>query len=81
MIATKIRVLLVPWHQLLQSIVKERQRQGIQPVGYSIYELLVDFEVMTGQVDLRLAEGMVTAWRQVRTVRGVLESLVGELLE
>jgi hypothetical protein len=81
MVATQIQALVVPSHQLLQSLITERRRQGTQPVVDYIHELLVGFEALVSQPDLHLCEEMVIAWRQVRAVRGVLENLPLELLE
>jgi hypothetical protein len=53
----------------------------MQPVVDSILELFVGVEAPGSQLDLHLGEETVTAWRQVRTVRGVVENLpVEEIL-
>jgi hypothetical protein len=51
----------------------------LQPVVDSIHELFVGVEVLGSQSDLHLGEEVVIAWRQVRTVRRVVENLVEEL--
>jgi len=47
----------------------------MQPVADSIHELFVGVEGLDSQPDLHLREEMVIAWRQVRTVRKVVENL------
>jgi hypothetical protein len=52
----------------------------MQLVVDSIHELFFDVEVLGSQQDLHLGEEMLIVWRQVRTVRRVVEILpVGEL--
>jgi hypothetical protein len=54
----------------------------MQPVLDSIQELFVAVEVLGSQPDLlHLGEEMVIAWRQVRTVRRVVENLPVEALD
>jgi hypothetical protein len=53
----------------------------MQPVLDSIHDLFVAVEVLGSQPDLHLGEQMVIAWRQVRTVRRVVESLPAEALD
>jgi hypothetical protein len=52
----------------------------MQPVD-SIHELFVGVEVLGTQPDLHRGEEMVIAWRQVRTVRRVIENLPVEELD
>jgi len=47
----------------------------MQPVVDSIHELFVGVEALGSQPDLHLGEETVDAWRQVRTVRRVVENL------
>jgi len=47
----------------------------MQPVVDSIHKLFVGVEAPGSQPDLHLGEEMVTAWRQVRTARRVVENL------
>ena len=56
-------------------------RQVTQPVVDSIHELFVGVEALGIQTDLHLGEEMVIAWRQVRTVRRVVENLPVEELD
>jgi hypothetical protein len=53
----------------------------VQPVVDSIHKLFVGVEAMGSQPGLRLGEEMIIAWRQVRTVRSVVENLPGEELD
>jgi hypothetical protein len=53
----------------------------MQPVVDSIHELFVGVEALGSQPDLHLAEKMVIAWRQVRTLRRVVENLPIEELD
>jgi len=53
----------------------------MQPVVDSVHELFVGVEVLDSQPDLQLGEEMVIAWRQVRTVRRVVENLPVEELD
>jgi hypothetical protein len=53
----------------------------MQPVFDSMHELFVGVEVLGSQPDLHLGEEMVIAWRQVRTVRRVVENLPVEELD
>jgi hypothetical protein len=52
----------------------------MQPFVDSIHELFVDVEELGIQPDLHLGQEMVIAWRQVRTVRRVVENLPAEKL-
>jgi len=52
----------------------------MQPVVDSIHELFVGVETLGKQPGLHLKE-MVIAWRQVRTVRRVVENLPLEELD
>jgi len=52
----------------------------MQPVVDSIHELFVGVETLGSQPGLHLEE-MVIAWRQVRTVRRVVENLPLEELD
>lgn len=81
-VATQIQALVVPWHQLLQSFVKEQSSQGIQPVVYFTFfhELLVGFKAPSSRPDRHLAEEMAVTWCQIQTVRRVAENLPVELL-
>jgi len=47
----------------------------MHPVVESTDELFVDVEVLGSQPDLHLGEEMAITWRQVRTVRRVVENL------
>jgi len=47
----------------------------MQPVVDSIHKLFVGVEAPGSQPDLHLGEEIVTAWRQVQTVRRVVENL------
>jgi hypothetical protein len=53
----------------------------MQPVVDSIHELFVGVEALGSQSDLHLDEEMVIAWRQVCTVRRVVENLPIEELD
>jgi hypothetical protein len=53
----------------------------MQPVVDSIHELVVGVEALGTQPDLYLGEEMVIAWRQVRTVRRVVENFPVEELD
>ena len=53
----------------------------MQPVVDSIHELFVGVEALGIQPDLHLGEEMVIAWRQVQTVRRVVENLPVEKLD
>jgi len=53
----------------------------MQPVVDSIHELFVGVEALSRQPDPHLGEEMVIAWRQVRTVREVVENLPVEKLD
>jgi hypothetical protein len=53
----------------------------MQPVVDSIHELFVGVEALGTQPDLHLGEEMAIAWRQVRTVRRVVENLPVEDLD
>jgi hypothetical protein len=53
----------------------------MQPVIDSMHELYVRVEVLGSQPDLHLGEETVIAWRQVRTVRRVVENLPVEALD
>jgi len=46
-----------------------------------IHELFVGVETLGSQPHLHLGEEMLIAWRQVRTVRGVVENLPVEELD
>ena len=52
----------------------------MQPVVDSINEIFVVVEVLGSQPDLHLGEEMAIAWRQVRSVRRVVENLPVEEL-
>ena len=52
----------------------------MQPGVDAIHELFVGVETGS-QPDLHLGEEMVIAWRQVRTVRRVVENLPAEELD
>jgi hypothetical protein len=53
----------------------------MQPVVDSIHELFVRVEVLGSQPDLHLGEEMLIAWRQVRSVRRVVENIPVEELD
>ena len=53
----------------------------MQPSVDAIHELFVGVEMLGSQPDLHLGEEMVIAWRQVRTVRRVVENLPPEELD
>jgi hypothetical protein len=53
----------------------------MQLVVDSIHELFVGVEALGSQPDLHLGEDVVIAWRQVRTVRRVVENLRVEELD
>jgi hypothetical protein len=53
----------------------------MQPVVDSIHEIFFGVEAMGTQPDLHLGEEMLIAWRQVRTVRSVVENLPIEELD
>jgi hypothetical protein len=53
----------------------------MQPVDDSIHELFVGVEALGTQPDLHLGEEKVIAWRQVRTVRRLVENLSVEELD
>ena len=53
----------------------------MQPGFDAIHELFVGVGTLGSQPDLHLGEEMVTAWRQVRTVRRVVENLPVEALD
>jgi hypothetical protein len=53
----------------------------MQPVADSIHELFVGVEALGTQSDLHLGEEMIIAWRQVWTVRRVVENLPVEELD
>jgi len=53
----------------------------MQPDVDSIHELFVGVEALVSQPDFHLGEEMVIAWRQVRTVRRVVENLPVEELD
>jgi hypothetical protein len=46
----------------------------MQPIVDSIHELFVGVEALGTQPDLHLGEETVIAWRQVRSVRRVVEN-------
>ena len=50
-------------------------------VHLGIHELFVGVEALGSQPHLHLGEELVVAWRQVRTVRKVVENLPVEKLE
>jgi hypothetical protein len=53
----------------------------MQPVVDSIHELFVGVEALGTQPDLLLGEEMVIDWRQVRTIRRVVENIPVEELD
>jgi len=53
----------------------------MQPGFDAIHELFVGVETLGSQPDLHLGEEMVIAWRQVRSVRRVVENLPAEELD
>jgi len=53
----------------------------MQPDVDSIHELFVGVEALGSQPDLHLDEETVIAWRQVRTVRRVVENHPAEELD
>jgi hypothetical protein len=53
----------------------------MQPVVGSIHELFVGVEVLGSQPDLHVGEETVIAWRQVQSVRRVVENLPVEELD
>jgi hypothetical protein len=53
----------------------------MQPGFDSIRELFVGIEALGTQPDLNLGEEVVIAWRQIRTVRRVVESLPVEAVD
>jgi len=53
----------------------------MQPGFDAIHELFVGMEALGSQPDLRLGEEMLIVWRQVRTVRRVVENLPVEKLD
>jgi hypothetical protein len=53
----------------------------MQPGVDSIHELFVGVKALGSQTDLHLGEEIVIDWRQVSTVRRVVESLPGEELD
>jgi hypothetical protein len=53
----------------------------MQPVFDYIHELFVGVDALGSQPDLHLGEEMVIAWRQVRTLRRVIENLPVEGLD
>ena len=53
----------------------------MQPVADPIHELFVGCGNAGSQPDLHHGEKMVIAWRQVRTVRKVVENLAAEELD
>ena len=66
---------------VFQSLFTEQRRQVMQPVVDSIHELFIGVEALGSQLDLHLGEEMVIAWRQVWTVRRVVENLPVEELD
>ena len=53
----------------------------MQPDADSIHELFVGVEVLGSRPDLNHGEEIVIAWRQVQTVRRVVENLPVEELD
>jgi len=53
----------------------------MQPVVDSIHELFIGVEALDSQPDLHLGEEMAIAWRQVRTVRRVVENIPVEEID
>ena len=53
----------------------------MQPVGDSIHDLFVSVKALGSQPDLSIGEEMVITWRQVWTVRRVVENLPVEELD
>jgi hypothetical protein len=53
----------------------------MQPVVDSIHELFIVVEVLGSHPDLHLGEEMLIAWRQVRTVRRLVENFLVEELD
>jgi hypothetical protein len=53
----------------------------MQPFVDSIHEPFVGVEALGSQPDLHLGEEMVIAWRQVHTVRRMVENLPIEELD
>jgi hypothetical protein len=53
----------------------------VQPVVDSIHELFVGVEALGSQQDLQFGDEMLIDWRQVRTVRRVVENLPVEQLD
>ena len=60
---------------------QKRSRQVMKPGFDYIHELFVGVEALESQPNLHLGEEMVIAWRQVRTVRRVVENLPVEKLD
>jgi len=52
----------------------------MQPGFDAIHELFIGVETVGSQPDLHLGEEIVIAWRQVRTVRRVVENIPVEEL-
>jgi hypothetical protein len=53
----------------------------MQPIIDSIHELFIVVEALGSQPDLNLGEEMVIAWRQVWTIKRVVENLPVEELD
>jgi len=53
----------------------------MQPDVDSIHEFFVGVVALVSQPDLHLGEQMIIAWRQVRTVKRVVENLPVEGLD
>jgi hypothetical protein len=53
----------------------------MQPFVDSIHDIFVGVEALGTQPDLHLGEEMLIAWRQVLTVRRVVENLPGKELD
>jgi hypothetical protein len=53
----------------------------VQPVVDSIHELFVGVVALSSQPDLHIGEEIVIDWRQVWTVRRVVENLAVEELD
>jgi hypothetical protein len=53
----------------------------MQPAVNCIHELFIGVEALGSQPDLHLAEDIVVAWRQDRTVRKIVKNLPVEELD
>ena len=79
-VAFDIKVLVIPWHQFVYTLIIPCGRMDIQAGHNSVLQVAIICEVFTSKMLLHFWKQEQVQWCQVRSVRRMLEDVPMELL-